>query len=61
VIKMVTDEYTQKWIKAIKESKTDISIAECINKIYEEGFSDGHNEAQTEADKEPDKFFVDRD
>lgn len=59
---MVTEitEYGEKWIKAIRESKTDTELEVCINKIYDEGFTDGTNETPIiEEDKE--KNFIDRD
>ena len=35
--------YEDKYIKAIKASKTDKELIIIINKIYEDGFEDGTN------------------
>lgn len=35
------DVYAQKKIEQIKACKSDEDMAEIINKIYEDGFSDG--------------------
>ena len=38
------DEYTKKFIKLIKECKTDEELSNIINKIYQDGIEDGKNE-----------------
>ena len=35
------DKYTQEYLKAIKEAKTDEDIVKLLTKIYEDGFADG--------------------
>ena len=40
------DKYQSKWVKVIKTCETDEEIAGCVNKIYEDGFEDGHNESK---------------
>jgi hypothetical protein len=39
------DKYAKKYRRAIKQSKTDEEIETIINKIYEDGFQDGIEEA----------------
>ena len=39
------NEYENKHLNAIKDSKTDTDIIIIINKIYEDGFKDGCEEA----------------
>ena len=39
----MNDEYLEKYIKAIKESK-DEELKIILNKLYEDGFQDGYNE-----------------
>jgi len=41
--KIPTDAYVLRFIPMIKKAKTDKAFASIINKIYEEGFEDGHN------------------
>ncbi len=45
-------EYKKKFIQAVKECKTDEQLGNVINKIYEDGFADGHEEGVNEEDKE---------
>ena len=37
------DKYTKKYIKLIKEAKTDEQLSDIIDKIYADGFEDGEN------------------
>ena len=39
------DSYTKKYVDAFKQAETDVEIANIIDKIYEDGFSDGENNA----------------
>jgi hypothetical protein len=40
----MADEYVDKYLKALKESKSKKEKESVINKIYEDGFEDGVNE-----------------
>jgi hypothetical protein len=42
---MAIDTYTEKMRKAIKSSKTDAEIDTVLNKIYDDGFYDGKEDA----------------
>ena len=37
-------EYEEKYIVQLKKAKTDEELSAIINKIYADGFEDGHNE-----------------
>lgn len=38
------NDYEQKYLTAIKQAKNNAEIATIINRIYEDGFTDGTNE-----------------
>jgi hypothetical protein len=40
----MSDGYADKFVRAIKECKTDDELRTIINKIYEDGFTDGVEE-----------------
>jgi len=40
----MNDSYVDKFLRFIKECKTDEEICDVINRIYEDGFEDGCNE-----------------
>jgi hypothetical protein len=42
------DKYTMKYIKAINDATGYESLKAIINKIYEDGFSDGFDEGRKE-------------
>ncbi|HEU5379946.1 MAG TPA: hypothetical protein VFV38_31375 [Ktedonobacteraceae bacterium] len=45
------DPFANRYVKAIKEAKTDEDLEAIVNHIYEDGFSDGASEG---CDDEPD-------
>ena len=50
----MTDElYIEKFLKAVKESKTDEEIKNILNRIYDDGFEDGKSEGTEKEEKEP--------
>lgn len=40
---MPIDSYLERTLKSIKEAKSDEELTAIINKIYDDGFSDGGN------------------
>lgn len=37
------DEYAKRYITMLKAARTDVELANIVNKIYEQGFEDGAN------------------
>ena len=42
------DNYQQKYLELIKQAQNDDDLQRTIDKIYEDGFSDGTNEGEEE-------------
>jgi len=49
------DKYTKKYIRLIKQTKSDQELSDIIDKIYTDGFDDGEQSIETPQVKEPDK------
>lgn len=43
---MTKDKYANDKLKAIKNAVSDEEIINIINRLYEDGFNDGYNDAQ---------------
>jgi len=46
------DKYAKKYLKMIKQAKTDEELIGIINKVYENGFEDGCNEGKNTTNDE---------
>lgn len=42
-------DYDQNYLKQIKNAQTDDDIASIINRVYQDGFKDGHDEGIKDA------------
>jgi len=49
---MAEDKYAVKWIEAIKKCVNDEQLALVINKIYDDGFTDGQDENNADSVRE---------
>lgn len=45
------DKYTKKYIRLIKQAKSDQELSDIIDTIYTDGFDDGEQSAGTYQDK----------
>lgn len=45
------DKYTKKYIRLIKQAKSDQELSDIIDNIYTDGFDDGEQSAGTDQDK----------
>lgn len=53
------NEYEKKYFEAFKASKTDEDTINIINKIYEDGFQDGTDNAKDNEPEAPDYSWGD--
>ncbi len=44
---IIMDKYTKKYLRLIKQAKSDQEISDIIDKIYTDGFDDGEESSQT--------------
>ena len=42
----ISDKYANKYLAFLRSAKNDEELVDIINKIYEDGFVDGTNEAE---------------
>jgi len=49
------DKYTKKYMRLIKQAKSDQELSDIIDNIYTDGFDDGEQSAGTPEDKPQDK------
>lgn len=47
----IMDKYTKKYIRLIKQAKSDQELSDIIDNIYTDGFDDGEQSAGTDQDK----------
>lgn len=47
----IMDKYTKKYIRLIKQAKSDQELSDLIDTIYTDGFDDGEQSAGTYQDK----------